>query len=209
MEWLEVCKYLERPLPEVRRFDRWQVRSRRWNGVGIVESHERSAVPTAVCGAIGGVIGASCMTVMRALAQRAGYIDKQVPQAVEEWLANRAGIKTPGSPVAHHAVDQVLHLGYGLFLGLIFGLTLGRKRDPRVVDGMLFGVAEWAVGFFAIIPALGVARPAWRSHPIENAVNIATHLVYGAVTAFLTEELTNQRDRGPSEDEERFAKRVG
>jgi hypothetical protein len=169
----------------------------------------RDALSTAICGGIGGVIGASCMTVIRALAQRAGYIDKQVPQAAEEWLANRAGIEAPGSPATHHALDQLLHLGYGLVWGVLYGLTLGRKRDPHVMHGMLFGVAEWALGFFAIIPALGVARPAWRSHPFENAINIGSHLAYGAVTAFLTEELTSQRDRRPTHDQERSATRIG
>jgi hypothetical protein len=79
----------------------------------------RSLATLAICGGIGGVIGASCMTVVRIVAQRAGHIDKQVPQAAEEWLLDRVGGNPPGGHAGHHALDQLLHLGYGAAWGVL------------------------------------------------------------------------------------------
>ena len=60
-------------------------------------------------GGIGGVIGASCMTVIRTAAQRAGYIDKQVPQVAEEWLhtARVVGI-TSGASAPEELVQRLV-----------------------------------------------------------------------------------------------------
>ena len=36
-------------------------------------------------------MGAACMTALRMAAHRAGLIEKQVPQVVEEWMVQRSG----------------------------------------------------------------------------------------------------------------------
>ena len=142
-------------------------------------------------------MGAACMTALRMAAHRAGLIEKQVPQVVEEWMVQRSGHRPPGGPAGHQAASQLLHLGYGATWAAAFALgTRGRTRAP-LLRGALFGAAQWAIGFFVLMPALGVTRPAWRQRGRENAVNLAAHVLYGAVTALVSEEMLTQRERTP------------
>jgi hypothetical protein len=161
----------------------------------------------AVCGAIGGVTGAACMTVVRTLAQQAGLISRTVPQTIEEWASERLDWEPPGGPAGHHVVDQLAHLGYGLACGLLYGALLGRK--PILAVGVPFGIAVWAAGFLGFIPALGVHRSAAEATFAENAVNIGAHALYGGVVALMTEELAGQTDRGPVPRAIRHSRSVG
>ncbi len=74
-------------------------------------------------GALGGVVGAACMTAVRMAARRRGLIDKMVSQAAEEWLTAHTDVPVPREPALHHALDQVLHFGYGGTLGLAYALA--------------------------------------------------------------------------------------
>ena len=58
-----------------------------------------------------------------------------------------------------------------------------------------------------LVPALRVARPAWRAGPLENATNIAAHLVFGWAIQLVVEEPARQ-NRGRSSDAERMGNRV-
>lgn len=153
----------------------------------------RKAAEAAALGAIGGVIGASCMSALRMVAHRFGLLDKQVPQAVEEWVSHGTGIQ-PGF-AGHQALTQVLHLGYGMAWGALYGALAGSRRGATAVKGSAFGTAQWAVGFLGLLPALGIARPAWKQSPTENTLNIAAHVLYGVVTALMTEELARQPEQ--------------
>lgn len=162
-----------------------------------------------VYGAIGGVMGAACMTIIRMAARQRGIIQKTVPQAVEEWMADRTGSGTARHPVLHHVLDQLLHLAYGAALAVPYGLTV-RRRSPRMaVRGLSLGMATWLVGSWFLLPALGVKRSPFRAKAGDNAVDILAHLAYGAATALLTEELHEQPDRGPSSDARRKLSRIG
>jgi len=55
----------------------------------------------------------------------------------------------------------------------------------------------WVFGSFVLFPALKIARPPWRARPREEAINLAAHLMYGAVTAYLLEEFERQRRTEP------------
>lgn len=151
---------------------------------------KKSVIETAALGAIGGVIGASCMSALRMAAHRAGLLDKQVPQAVEEWVSHGTGVQ-PGF-AGHQALTQLIHLGYGMGWGALYGAIAGSGRNGTAVKGSVFGTAQWAVGFLGLLPALGIARPAWKQSTTENSLNIAAHLLYGVVTALMTEELARQ-----------------
>ncbi|MES1210204.1 MAG: DUF6789 family protein [Pseudomonadota bacterium] len=161
-----------------------------------------------VYGALGGMIGAACMTAVRLAARRRGLIDKTVSQTAEEWLAARANVPVPHEPALHHALDQALHFGYGGTLGLAYALAAGRHPDGRG-RGLAFGVATWFLGSWALMPALGAKRPPWRKSIAENAVDLAAHSLYGVVTALVAGEMQRQPDHRPTSDSHRFAVRSG
>jgi hypothetical protein len=156
-----------------------------------------------VYGALGGMIGAACMTVVRMAARRRGLIDKTVSQTAEEWLAAHAHVELPHEPALHHALDQGLHLGYGATLGAAYGLTGGR------LPGVAFGLATWLLGSWALMPALGAKRSPWRKSLRENAVDLLAHAFYGTVTGLVASEMARQPDHRPTSDAERYAARSG
>ena len=164
----------------------------------------------ALAGAVGGLYGAAAMSVLRLGLHRAGVIDKMVPQVVEEWISDRLHIDPPGGNVGHHVADQLLHLGYGASLGAIAGpvLNSGEGRGG-LWRGAAVGLATWAFGMLVLVPALRVARPAWKAGPLENATNIAAHLVFGWAIQLVVEEPARQRHRTRTSDAERMRDRVG
>jgi hypothetical protein len=133
-----------------------------------------------LAGAVGGLYGAAAMSVLRLALHRAGLIEKMVPQAVEEWMSDRLNIDPPGGTAGHHVADELLHLAYGAGLGALGGpMVSGRETRGGLWRGAGFGLASRAFGMLVLVPALRVARPAWRAGPLENATNIAAHLVFG------------------------------
>lgn len=143
-------------------------------------------------GALAGMNGAATMTVLRMLAHRMGLVDQMVPQKVEQWARRKAGANRLPIPALHRVLDHVLHMGYGGTWGALYGLAFGGKRRSHVGPAIAFGLGQWAFGMTMLFPALGIGRPAWRSRPRENAINIASHLLYSSMTAFLTEEFSRQ-----------------
>jgi len=160
-------------------------------------------------GALAGSLAAACMTVIRMTARRRGIIEKTVPQAAEEWLADRVGVGHHAHPVLHHLADQGLHLGYGAALGVGYALGSRQRRSHTVRSGVAYGVVTWIAGSWLLLPLLRAKQAPWRKRRSENAVDLLAHLVFGAATALVTEELAAQQDRGPSSDLRRFASRVG
>jgi uncharacterized membrane protein YagU involved in acid resistance len=158
-------------------------------------------------GMVGAASGAGCMTVLRMLARRAGWIDLMPPQATGEWLTEQAGVETD-HPAAQHILDAVVHWAIGVGAGAVYGALVQEPTRARVPDGALFGLGVWTVAFGALLPALGITRPVWRSTARETAVNVASHLAYGAATALVTSELGRQ-SRVPEGPLRRLRARVG
>lgn len=161
----------------------------------------------AIFGLLGGAAGAGAMSAVRAAARRAGWIDKTVPEAVEEWTAYRAGVSPPGGRPAHHLADQLLHAGYSMAWGAAWGAGAGRQAGS-ILPGAAFGLGLWALGALAAFPLLRAARPAWRAGLAENAVNVGAHLLYGVVTALIAGDLAQPHDHRRTSDREREATRV-
>jgi predicted membrane-bound mannosyltransferase len=163
---------------------------------------------TLFLGVTAAMVASNLMTMFRMFAVRQGWIDKTVPQAMEEWVLDKTGTKLVDSPVAHHAVDQVLHMGYAAGLGAVDGYLQKRDVNPYA-RGALIGVATWAFAGFVLLPALGVAKGAWNTKKEENLVNLGAHLLFGIGTALLTNEMVKQNTRGPAKALERAYASVG
>jgi len=158
-------------------------------------------------GIVGAASGAGCMTVLRMLAHRAGWIDLMPPQATREWLTERTGVE-PAHPGAHHLIDAAVHWAVAVGAGALYGTLVREPTRARMADGALFGLGVWAVAFGVLLPALGITRPPWRATARETAVNVASHLAYGASTALVTSELGRQA-RLPDGPLRRLRARVG
>jgi putative membrane protein len=166
-------------------------------------------------GALAGVTGAACMTPVRLAFRRAGLVDKTVPQAMEEKLAHtakhrRGWLRREPRPEAHHAVDHLLHLGFGAALGGLFGLLTRRRRAGALARGLALGGATLLLGAGVVVPLIGAARPLWRARPSEQLVNLLAHLVFGVTTALVADELGTQGDEHrTTPDRHRQRTRVG
>ena len=158
-------------------------------------------------GIVGAASGAGCMTVLRMVAHRAGWIDLMPPQATREWLTERTGLE-PEHPATHHLLDAAVHWTVAVGAGAVYGALVREPTRARITGGALFGLGVWAVAFGAVLPALGITRPPWRSTGRETAVNVASHLAYGAATALVTSELGRQA-RVPEGPLRRLRARVG
>ncbi len=162
-----------------------------------------------IYGALSGSLGAACMTVIRMAARRRGVIEKTIPQAAEEWLAQRLGVGYRAHPLVHHLADQGMHLAYGAALGTGYALIAGGRSPSVLGRGLAYGVVTWFAGSWVFLPLLRAKQAAWHKHASENAVDLLAHLVFGAATALVSEELAAQPDRGPSSDWRRYRTRVG
>src|SRR5215471_17075451 len=109
-------------------------------------------VARGVYGALAGVIGAACMTVIRMAARRRGMIEKTVPQAAEEWLAHRTGKGGGSHPAAHHVADHLMHLAYGAMLAIPYGLFVRSRSRTMLARGVGFGTATWLLGSWLVLP---------------------------------------------------------
>lgn len=155
----------------------------------------RSSTSSLIHGALAGALGAAGMTLLRMAAHRAGLIDAMVPQAVEVWAKDRAGLTRPRASATHHVADQMLHLGYGAACGALYALTVRPHANPARALGL--GGGLWAFSSIVLFPALKIARPLWRAAPREEAVNFSAHALYGAATVYLLEEFEQQARTQP------------
>jgi putative membrane protein len=156
-----------------------------------------------------GAVAAACMTIIRMAARRRGIIEKTVPQAVEEWLAARAGVGAGSHPIAHHLTDQILHFGYGAALGSCYGLTVRGRTRTTLARGAGYGLATWIFGSCFVMPLIRAKQAPWHKRASENAVDVIAHVAFGMATALVAEELSVQSNRGPSSDTYRRAIKVG
>jgi hypothetical protein len=139
------------------------------------------------------------MTVLRMVAHRANWIQAMVPQAVEVWAKDRSRLPWPRRTETHHVADELLHLGYGGAAGGVYALlrARGKNAKPSLAFAGELGTALWVFGSFVLFPALEIARPPWRAKPREELVNLAAHLLYGAVTVYLLDEFERQKRTQP------------
>jgi len=67
--------------------------------------------------------------LVRLAMRRAGYVDKTVPQVIEEWALDKLNIQVAGT--RHFAADQLLHVLYAIAWGLAAAPVLFSTRRRR------------------------------------------------------------------------------
>lgn len=133
-------------------------------------------------GALGGAVGTVGMSGLMLAADKAGLMGEHPPDKIAGAALDAIGVHDRDEET-QDAVAVVLHLGFGMGCGAIFGVLHRRLpfRVPAVLHGMLFASLIWATSYEGWVPALGIMPPASRDRPDRPRVMFAVHLVYGAL----------------------------
>ncbi len=79
-------------------------------------------------------------------------------------------------------VNNIVHWGYGMAWGALFGIVEGSLRRPRPGHGLPFALVVWLSGY-AILPAMKLYEPIWAYEPQVLWKDLQGHLSYGSTTA--------------------------
>ena len=90
------------------------------------------------------------------------------------------GIELP--PTRARLVNNVMHWGYGIFNGALYGIVAESLPARRIWYGLPFGATVWA-GDYVILPAAKLYKPIWEYDAKTLANDLSAHLVYGLGTA--------------------------
>jgi uncharacterized membrane protein YagU involved in acid resistance len=170
------------------------VREERWEATVVKTAlreakHRRKGDGPAAAIVLGGIAGVVATAAMTAVMRR---LYERLPPAERYPLPPREvtqGVLPIRSEQGLRDASLIAHFAYGAAAGGGYGL-LAKKG---VGAGALYGVAVWALSYFGWIPAARILRPA-ASHPARrNALMITAHLVWGAATAMVFDDLVKAR----------------
>ncbi len=75
-------------------------------------------------------------------------------------------------------LNNAMHVLYGTSWGPVYGIAQSTLRLPVFHHGALFGTLVWAASLVEL-PAMKIAPPVWQTPPLEAALDLSYHLVYG------------------------------
>lgn len=78
---------------------------------------------------------------------------------------------------------KAVHLAYGSWWGVLYGLLQASYCRPPLPGGALYGFMVYLVGPAFLVPAMKLLRPPAEEPPLRTAMLIAGHIAYGAALA--------------------------
>lgn len=107
--------------------------------------------------------------------------ETSAPGKVGERLI-QAWTGQPPSAEWAEATNTIMHWGFGIQWGFLYGLVAGSMRVPRLWLGPLFGTLVWSFSY-TVLPLGHFYKPIWKYNVSVLTKDLATHLVYGVATA--------------------------
>src|SRR5690606_32494294 len=95
----------------------------------------------------------------------------------------------PQSDEAKAMLSELVHWGYGLLQGGVYGVLRADAGFPDLSGGIGYGVLLWAAGDELAVPLLGLQSGPTAAPPLQHANRLGAHLFYGAATAVATQLL--------------------
>src|SRR6266496_1004062 len=78
--------------------------------------------------------------------------------------------------------NNLIHWGYGIAWGGLFGLVEGSLRSRKVGHGLVLGATVWTTGYI-VLPLARLYRPIWEYDAKVLAKDLGDQLVYGVSAA--------------------------
>lgn len=111
------------------------------------------------------------------------------PKKLMEAVAQKHAVEI-SQPQAM-AAGMGVHMGYSALWGAIYGIVQDRLRLPDVLHGLLLGGLVYAADFreWGLLPRVGALPPPSAQEPVQAAIPMVAHAVFGLTTAKVFEAL--------------------
>lgn len=96
---------------------------------------------------------------------------------------------TPRAPETKEVLSYLVHWGYGMFQGGMYGALRSRARGLDPKGGLLYGAGLWLLGDEVAVPALGLQGGPTTVSNVQHLHRLGAHLAYGLGTATATQLL--------------------
>ncbi len=139
-----------------------------------------------VDGAMAGAVATLPMSGVMLAAGTAGMMGRQPPQIITDAALDAVGVEQPTEALSRRAAAAA-HVGFGTAVGAVFGLLQEtiQPRSPAVLNGVVFGLAVWALSYEGWVPGLGIMPRPENDRDGRPTSMIAAHVVFGAVLGAL------------------------
>ena len=147
-------------------------------------------------GAIAGTLATVVMSTVMLGALRAGLLGRQPPRLIADAVLD----EVPGrqSEAVHRLGTALVHLGYGAVAGAVHQAVRGVSPPASAGSGLGAGAGAgvWALNYVAIAPAIGLLEAPQRDRPDRPIVMLVAHLVWGAVSAIVGDDIARRISAG-------------
>jgi len=131
-------------------------------------------------GLLAGAVGTAAMTavqtaVAKARGEEASTTPATVAKRVGEGVLHR---DVPDDEATTQKLNQAMHWSYGTTWGAVYGLAQGTREASVARGGPAFGAFVWGASLLQL-PAMKLAPPVWEYPPLELALEVGYHVVYG------------------------------
>ncbi|HSK70605.1 MAG TPA: DUF1440 domain-containing protein [Pyrinomonadaceae bacterium] len=149
-----------------------------------------------LAGAIAGTAATVPMTMLML------YLHKQIPKKERRVLPpKQITVKVAKEAGADELVDEkgkrnlvslVNHFSYGAAMAALYASFAPNIDLPPAIKGTAYGLAVWAGSYQGWLPLFDIREPATERPNSENAMMIASHIVWGAVMGVMVEGLSDR-----------------
>jgi len=150
-------------------------------------------------GALAGGLATLAMTAVMVAARRAGLMGEMPPEKITAHALDKFGVDR--HPAVQDTLASALHVAFGVGAGALFGVVEERLEPavPRVLAGLGYGTAIWAVSYAGWVPAVGIMAMPDDDRPGRPQSMLVAHWVYGVALVLILHRLrTGKEPRGIS-----------
>lgn len=175
-----------------------------------MESKRDTPLGSLVLGAVAGAVGTGGMDLFMYVRYKRsggeqGFREWELSSGLDTWEEAPAPaqvgkrlveglLQRELPPSAAAPTTTVVHWGYGIGWGALYGLVAASVSSGRSLLGIALGPTVWASGYITL-PLLKLYKPIWEYDFATLAKDLSAHAVYGAGTAFAFSLLNGGNDR--------------
>jgi hypothetical protein len=97
--------------------------------------------------------------------------------------------RPPRAKETRNLLSQLVHWGYGLLQGGLYGATRASARGLDVEGGVVYAGLLWLIGDELVVPLLGLQAGPTAASPIAHVNRLGAHVAYGLATSAVTQTL--------------------